>query len=735
MTVKYKTLITTAGAAKFAAATAGGTKVTITQMAVGDGGGTLPVPDVGQTKLISEKYRAALNKISVDAKKKNYVIAELVIPPEVGGFWLREMGLYDAAGTLVAVANMAESYKPELAEGSGRAQTLRMVIIVSAVESVDLVIDTTMVMATQDYVDDKIAEHEQSRRHPDASLTAKGLTQLSSATDSASEVLAATPKAVKAAYDLANGKYTAQDATTARKGLVQLSSATDSTSEVLAATPKAVKTAYDLANGKYTAQDATTARKGIVQLSSATDSISEVLAATPKAVKAANDNANGRVPSNRKINGHVLTADANLTAEDVGALSLANGGTLTGGIKIKYGNAGAPIRLYQDNGANEYGVFLFKPASDTFAIYPTAKGGAETGNAASGIKPFTINLGNGLVSLGNGLSIGTATSSAMGSNSIAIGDSDTGFKWNNDGNFDVMANAYAIMNVAPSAINPKKLIQLETTNGSYISGRTQNTVLVNRTAVSNGSVSVMVRQEHTNYKWMLGGLGNSYFGFFMNANSHAESDNSHDMSAYLTTTGWYTSGTLSSAGAISTALSITAGGKVQANTISNGAFSWGNAGAMTANNGDIFGTVWASASLGGDGKAGIWLSTALNRAYARGSAGITAAEAAQTTANAAAPKSTVYTKTEADTRFQPKGSYTPAGEAYTKAASDARYLQGTKLGAEGHIVINSSGAISRVPAGCVMTGWQPEGQNIGGDPCYYKPIQQNINGTWATITG
>lgn len=201
MAVKYKTLITTAGAAKFAAATAGGTKVTLTHMAVGDGGGVLPVPDVGQTGLIGEKWRAALNKISVDARNKNYVVAELVIPPEVGGFWLREMGLYDATGTLVAVANMAESYKPELAEGSGRAQTLRMVIIISALEAVDLTVDTTTVMATQEYVDDKIAEHEQSRRHPDATLTAKGLTQLSSATDSSSEALAATPKAVKSAYD------------------------------------------------------------------------------------------------------------------------------------------------------------------------------------------------------------------------------------------------------------------------------------------------------------------------------------------------------------------------------------------------------------------------------------------------------------------------------------------------------------------------------------------------------
>ncbi|MBA8291478.1 phage tail protein [Escherichia coli] len=296
MSTKFKTVITTAGAAKLAAATApGGRKVNITTMAVGDGGGKLPVPDAGQTGLIHEVWRHALNKISQDKRNSNYIIAELVIPPEVGGFWMRELGLYDDAGTLIAVANMAESYKPALAEGSGRSQTCRMVIIVSSVASVALTIDTTTVMATQDYVDDKIAEHEQSRRHPDASLTAKGFTQLSSAINSTSETLAATPKAVKAAYDLANGKYTAQDATTARKGLVQLSSATNSTSETLAATPKAVKAAYDLANGKYTAQDATTARKGLVQLSSAINSDSETLAATPKAVKSAYDNAEKRL--------------------------------------------------------------------------------------------------------------------------------------------------------------------------------------------------------------------------------------------------------------------------------------------------------------------------------------------------------------------------------------------------------------------------------------------------------
>ena len=202
MSTKFKTVITTAGAAKLAAATVpGGKKVNLSAMAVGDGNGKLPVPDAGQTKLVHEVWRHALNKVSVDNKNKNYIVAELVVPPEVGGFWMRELGLYDDAGTLIAVSNMAESYKPELAEGSGRAQTCRMVIILSNVASVELSIDASTVMATQDYVDDKIAEHEQSRRHPDATLTEKGFTQLSSATNSTSERLAATPKAVKAAYD------------------------------------------------------------------------------------------------------------------------------------------------------------------------------------------------------------------------------------------------------------------------------------------------------------------------------------------------------------------------------------------------------------------------------------------------------------------------------------------------------------------------------------------------------
>ncbi|KAE9843970.1 phage tail protein [Escherichia coli] len=303
MTVKYYAILTNQGAARLANATMLGSKLNLTQMAVGDANGVLPTPDPAQTKLINQKRIAPLNLLSVDPNNQSQIIAEQIIPENEGGFWIREIGLYDDEGVLIAVANCPETYKPQLQEGSGRTQTIRMILVVSNTEAITLKIDPSVVLATRKYVDDKISEHEQSRRHPDASLTAKGFTQLSSATNSTSETLAATPRAVKVAYDLANGKYTAQDATTARKGLVQLSSATNSDSETLAATPKAVKTAYDLANGKYTAQDATTARKGLVQLSSATNSTSETQAATPKAVKAVYDLANGKQP-----------ADATLTA-------------------------------------------------------------------------------------------------------------------------------------------------------------------------------------------------------------------------------------------------------------------------------------------------------------------------------------------------------------------------------------------------------------------------------------
>lgn len=200
---KYKAILTTAGAAKIAAASAGGKPLKIDRLAVGDGNGKLPTPSPAQTKLINERYRAALNSLTVDKTAPDRLIAELIIPASVGGFWLREMGLYDADGVLIAVSNMAESYKPKLEEGSGRTQTLRMVLIVSHTEAITLIVNGDMVTATRDFVTAAIDDHAKSRNHPNATTAAKGFVQLSSVTNSASETLAATPKAVKAVNDAA----------------------------------------------------------------------------------------------------------------------------------------------------------------------------------------------------------------------------------------------------------------------------------------------------------------------------------------------------------------------------------------------------------------------------------------------------------------------------------------------------------------------------------------------------
>ncbi|EOZ9397531.1 phage tail protein [Enterobacter hormaechei] len=707
MTVKYKTVITKAGAIKLAAATVpNGKKVNFTAMAVGDGGGTLPVPDPNQTKLVKEVWRHALNKISQDRKNKNYVVAELLIPPETGGFWMRELGLYDDTGTLIAVGNMAESYKPALAEGSGRAQTVRMVIMVSDIESVELTIDTSTVMATQDYVDDKLAEHEQSRRHPDATLTAKGFTQLSSATDSASESVAATPKAVKAAYDLAKGKYTAQDATTAQKGIVQLSSATDSTSESFAATPKAVKAAYDVAKGKYTAQDATTAQKGIVQLSSATDSTSEALAATPKAVKAANDNANGRVPSGRKVNGRALSSDINITAQDIfngQTVGIGNAADLnaytTAGLYYQPANAQAQTgRNYPEANAGSLEVYKHAGITQIYRIYNSSRSYIRTlysGTWSAWVKqydasnkpsPADINAVNkGGDTMTGGLKIRAA-------DALRIYDAAYGMIFRRSEN-----NFYLIPTVKDQGenggISSLRPFYADLTNGrvtlgngavvngglglGVVSGLGGNSIALgdNDTGFKQNGDGVL--DVYANSKQVMRFLNSgitSYMLFNMNAGASVSSTLTFKNGSGITSekTGAnprngriYWGGDASRGNRIefaddagwkayierhpSNGVQLVVNGRINGSIIySSGEVQAGGGSARFAADGNIFGSKWGNQ----------WLDAYLRNTY------------------------------------QPKGNYTPAGQAYTKAESDARYGVGkTTTGNNSAYYTHGNGAV------------------------------------------
>lgn len=158
MATKYYALLTNVGAAKLANATALGEQVEITQMAVGDGNGALPTPNPAQTALVHELRRAPLNTLTIDPVNTNQIIAEQVIPEDVGGWWIREIGLYDSDGDMIAVANCAETYKPLLQEGSGRMQVIRVILIVSSTQAVTLKIDPSVVLATRQYVDDQIIQ-------------------------------------------------------------------------------------------------------------------------------------------------------------------------------------------------------------------------------------------------------------------------------------------------------------------------------------------------------------------------------------------------------------------------------------------------------------------------------------------------------------------------------------------------------------------------------------------------
>lgn len=724
MTVKYKTVITKAGAIKLAAATVpNGKKVNFTAMAIGDGGGTLPVPDPNQTKLVNEVWRHALNKISQDKKNKNYVVAELLIPPETGGFWMREMGLYDDSGTLIAVGNMAESYKPALAEGSGRAQTVRMVIMVSDIESVELTIDTSTVMATQDYVDDKIAEHEQSRRHPDATLTAKGFTQLSNATDSTSESVAATPKAVKAAYDLAKAKYTAQDATTAQKGLVQLSSATNSTSESLAATPKAVKgvsddlTAFKKTLGTSATLDIVTAKDDTTAGRVPVVGWMGLGGVAPRSKQAANssyDSIPAGLPSgfwSHAVSGGPFAYSF--------AIQQDGGGVNNTRHVIIPADTNGKIAVRWDDGSTfRYQYFYTDKNKPT----PADVGAVDKkGDTMSGV-----------------LKVGAEVQSTS-ANSFRMAYGDYGSFWRNDGN-----NLYLMLTNKGDAFgnyNALRPLRVSLDTGAVVSESpltVTDTVSVSK-EITGGYTGAYAFAEQYRTK-----------APFFNSYTTAGVSEYHPALKQLATingkNSWaFSMGSLVSGSVLSWHLQMKGSGGSDIN------YRWDVEGNFTAP-GRIYPGNFSNFDDRYIQKDGCHIagfaSGDATRPYMRhagSSLVVYLARAGDSytkteSDNGYAAKNNVYTKAESDGRFQPKGSYTPAGQAYTKAESDGRYplktatVSDVRMGSPGTIVLKGN-SWNYVPAGCAFTGWYVEGSAPVDDTIQYKPVQININGSWRTISG
>ncbi|HHR5827449.1 TPA: phage tail protein [Providencia alcalifaciens] len=328
--MRYFALLTTYGEKVLAEASALGTKIELTQMAVGDGGGSLPTPDTQQTRLVNEKRRAAINTLFIDPLNANQIIAEQVIPENEGGWWIREMGVFDKSGMLVAVANCPENYKPLLAEGSGRTQTIRMILIVSHTESVTLKIDPTVVLATRKYVDDAIQVLDRRITELTANdVSAVPITrrvnnkQLNTdITLNAGDVGAYTK--AEADTKIADAKKAGTDAqATANAANTAATNANNNANSRVPNTrrvnnkPLSADITLSAADvGAYT--KAETDIKVADAKKAGTDAQVTANAANTAATNA-NNNANGRVPNTRKVNNKPLSTDITLSAGDVGA--------------------------------------------------------------------------------------------------------------------------------------------------------------------------------------------------------------------------------------------------------------------------------------------------------------------------------------------------------------------------------------------------------------------------------
>lgn len=531
MSAKFYTLLTEIGAAKLASAAALGVPLKITHMAVGDGGGVLPTPSAQQTALVAEKRRAALNMLYIDPQNSSQIIAEQVIPETEGGWWIREVGLFDETGALIAVGNCPESYKPQLTEGSGRTQTVRMVLITSSTDNITLKIDPAVVLATRKYVDDKALElkvyvDDLMAKHLAAPDPHSQYAQKDSPTLTGIPKVP-TPAAGNSTKQIANTEFVASSIAAM---VDSAPAALDTLNELAAALgndPNFATTMINALAGKQPLDNTLTNLSG--------KDIAGLL--TYLGLGETINLAKNAVPATRRVNSKPLTGDITLWASDVGAISADAVGEITDNdtmasantpgwwrVSVSNSDSVADFPTYPDGSKlYSYGYLFVEKIGEVWFQHYYAHMGANAkrqdwGTVPNTSRPWVIdyNTANkpsasdvGALPITGGqlngpLSIGT--DNALGGNSIVLGDNDTGFKQNGDGVLDVYSNYTHVFRFIGNLV--ESMVSLKVNGNSVATGEVQ---------AGNGSSRMTSNGDIFGSVW-----GNSWLSLWINNNFVAD---------------------------------------------------------------------------------------------------------------------------------------------------------------------------------------------------------------------
>ncbi|EHI8550393.1 TPA: phage tail protein [Salmonella enterica subsp. enterica serovar Virchow] len=602
---KFKTIITDYGKQRLIAAMSPGeTKLTLTQMAVGDGGGNPTTPDTTNTALVNEVWRAAVNSVTVNKKHPNTIVVDLLIPANVGGFWVREAGLYDEFNKLVAICSLPASEKPLLEQGSGRAQTVRMTLIVSDTSIVNITIDSTTIMATNEYVDNSLEEHEKSRNHPDATLTDKGFVKLYSGVTSLDEAMAATPKAVKIAMDNANARLAKErnladltniplarqslqlgDSATRNVGTTQDTVAAGDDSRITGALQKS-QNGGDIPDKKQFARTIGAVTSTSITFNDASGWYKIATVVMPQATSTAviklygGAGFNAGSPEQAAISELVLRAG---NGSPVGITATLWRRSPSSANEVAWVNtSGDTYDIYINIG--QYAYWLIAQydytGNSNVTLYSMPEySSVQPGNSTSGqtytlynslMKPTAGDVGALSVNGGrlNG-SLGIGTDNALGGNSIVFGDNDTGFKWHSDGVLGIYANNALVGYIDNSGLHMSVDVL---SNGAIRAGNAKKLSL---TSNNNSALTAT-------------------FNLWGDPNRPTVIELDDDQ-------GWHLYSQRNPDGSIV----FTVNGDITANTLRAG-------GAIYQNNGDIFGSLW------GNGWLSTWIHNNVVKAFRLG---------------------------------------------------------------------------------------------------------------------